>query len=191
MAVPLSRTMDNLLGACWWQKAEERLPRQWQPASDQACEQCRGSVPVTVVQASRSAPPYVGCKRRRGAKKRLSSRVMPARVGNACISGTPTQRNTRWWATGKLGADQHQRWRCQACGMTFSCRRGTVRYYLKSELSQVALALWFLAEGVDISVLVRCTGRHEATLTRWLARSGRQSARWHNLLFADLSLALL
>jgi IS1 family transposase len=92
---------------------------------------------------------------------------------------------------GKLGRDQHQRWRCQACGTTFSCRRGTLLYYLKSEPSQVALALWFLAEGVDVSVLVRYTGRREATLTRWLTRSSQQSARWHNRLFQGLTLALL
>jgi hypothetical protein len=44
---------------------------------------------------------------------------------------------------------------------------------------------------VDISVLVRYTGRREATLTRWLERSAQQSARWHNWLFAGLSLALV
>ena len=84
-----------------------------------------------------------------------------------------------------------QRWRCQVCRTTFSCRRGTVLYYLKSDPGQVELVLWFLAEGVDVSVLVRYTGRSKATVTRWLERSGQQSARWHSVLFQGLSLALV
>ncbi|MHB8753330.1 MAG: hypothetical protein ACYDBJ_29615 [Aggregatilineales bacterium] len=93
---------------------------------------------------------------------------------------------------GKIGKDKHiQRWRCQACRTTFSCRRGTPLYYLKSNPAQVEMVLWFLAEGVDVSVLVRYTGRHEATVSRWLARAGSQSASWHRVLFQGLSLALV
>ena len=51
--------------------------------------------------------------------------------------------------------------------------------------------LWFLAEGVDLSVLVRYTGRHEATVSRWLERAGGQSAGWHSVLFQGLKLALV
>jgi transposase-like protein/IS1 family transposase len=175
----------------WWQTTEEGLPRQWHPACEQACAQCRSGVHVTFVRTARNVPPYAGCKSKRGAKKRLSSEgyACPCR---ACVYfGNTHAAEHALVGYGKLGADQHQRWRCQACGTTFSCRRGTLLYYLKSDPSQVELVLWFLAEGVDISVLVRYTGRREATLTRWLERSGQQSARWHNLLFAGLSLALV
>jgi transposase-like protein/IS1 family transposase len=93
---------------------------------------------------------------------------------------------------GKIGkAKAIQRWRCQACGTTFSCRRGTPLYYLKSDPAQINMVLWFLTEGVDISVLVRYTGRSEATVARWLARAGQQSERWHQVLFVGLSLALV
>src|SRR5262249_27383176 len=91
---------------------------------------------------------------------------------------------------GTIGKGQDiQRWRCQVCQMTYSCRRGTPLYYLKSAPAQVDRGLWFLAEGVDVSVMVRYTGRSEAPVTRWLERSGQQSARWHRVLFQGLSVA--
>jgi hypothetical protein len=64
-------------------------------------------------------------------------------------------------------------------------------YYLKSAPSEVELVLWFSAEGVDHSVLVRYTGRSEATLARWLERAGQQSQGWHHVLFHELTLALV
>lgn len=173
----------------WWQTRAEGLARRWHPAC--ACEQCRDGLHVTVVQASRSVLPYAGCKSRRGAKKRLSSEGYACPCRECVYFGNTNAADHAPVGYGRLGADQHQRWCCQACGTTFSCRRGTPLYYLKSEPLQVELALWFLAEGVDISVLVRNTGRHEATLTRWLERSGQQSTRWQNLLFVGLSLALV
>jgi transposase-like protein len=42
-----------------------------------------------------------------------------------------------------------QRLKCQACGQVFTSRWGTPLYYLKSDVKQVELVLWFLAEGVD------------------------------------------
>jgi hypothetical protein len=135
----------------WWLKAAERLPRQWHPACDQACEQCRSSVHVTLVQATKNVPPYASSKSRRGAKKRLSSEGYACPCRECVYFGNNHAAEHALVGYGKLGADQHQRWRCQACGSTFSCRRGTLLYYLKSEPSQVELALWFLAEGADFS----------------------------------------
>jgi hypothetical protein len=48
-----------------------------------------------------------------------------------------------------------------------------------------------LAEGVDISVLVRFTGHVDATVTRWLLRAGRHGERLHEVLFVDLQLAYI
>jgi IS1 family transposase len=45
-----------------------------------------------------------------------------------------------------------------------------------------------LAEGCDISVLVRCSKHCEATLTRWLERAGKHSSRLHDRFFRDLVL---
>jgi len=175
----------------WWQKTGERLPRRWHPHSDEACPQCQSGVHITLVHAHRDVVPYASLKNKRGAKKRLSTEGFACPCRECAYFGNTHAAEHALVGYGKLGRDQHQRWHCQACGTTFSCRRGTPLYYLKSEPSQVALALWFLAEGVDVSVLVRYTGRREATITRWLTRSSQQSTRWHNWLFQGLSLALV
>lgn len=48
-----------------------------------------------------------------------------------------------------------------------------------------------LAEGCDISVLVRCSGHCEATITRWLERTGQHSVLFHNRFFHHLLLKLV
>jgi transposase-like protein len=53
------------------------------------------------------------------------------------------------------------------------------------------MCLWLLAEGMDISVLVRFTGHVDATLSRWLTRAGLHSENLHTLLFVQLNLAYL
>ncbi len=64
-------------------------------------------------------------------------------------------------------------------------------YYVKTAAGQVKEVLWYLAEGIDVSVLARRTGRKEETLTQWLNRMGEHSARWHDELFRDLDLGLV
>jgi IS1 family transposase len=53
------------------------------------------------------------------------------------------------------------------------------------------MVLWFGAEGVDRSVMIRFTGHADATLARWLDRMGSHSQRWHNRLFRDLTFVVL
>ncbi len=176
----------------WWQKTEVRLPRQWHPKSEQACPGCRAGVRVTVGRAKADVTPYSRFKKKRGARKRLSSEGYACPCRACRYFGITNEAVHALVGYGKIGKHKHiQRWRCQACGTTFSCRRGTLLYYLKSDPAQVDLVLWFLAEGVDISVMVRYTGRHEATVTRWLERAGQQSVRWHQVLFQGLNLALV
>jgi len=144
------------------------------------------------MRAQGDVPAYASRKSKRGAKKHLHTEGYACPCRECLYFGNTHEGVHALVGYGKLGKDNPiQRWRCQACGTTFSCRRGTILYYLKSAPKQVELVLWFLAEGVDVSVLVRYTGRSEATLTRWLERSAHQSARWHTLLFQGLSLALV
>jgi hypothetical protein len=84
-----------------------------------------------------------------------------------------------------------QRLKCQACAKVFTSRINTPLYYLKTDPKEVEFALWFLAEGVDVSVLVRYTGHSDATLARWLERMGSHSQGWHNLVFRNLVLKLV
>jgi hypothetical protein len=53
---------------------------------------------------------------------------------------------------------------CQACGKTFSARKGTPLYYLKTQSKQVEMVLWFLAEGLDRAVMIRFTGHSDPHL---------------------------
>ena len=53
------------------------------------------------------------------------------------------------------------------------------------------MVLWFLVEGVDLSVMVRYTGHSDATLARWLNRMGEHSAGLHHVFFRNLVIALV
>jgi len=72
-----------------------------------------------------------------------------------------------------------RRLRCQACRKTFTVRKGTPLYYLKTDPRQVEMVLWFLAEGLDQAVMIRFTGHSEASIARWLSRAGAHSQVWH------------
>jgi len=176
----------------WWEKRQTRRARRWRPKSEEACPQCRAGVEIRVAKRATAVEPYSQGKKKQGRPKALSS------AGYACPC-----RSCRYFGVtdatvhalvGYGKSDQQhtiQRWRCQACKTTFSCRRGTPLYYLKSAPSQIELVLWFLAEGVDRSVLVRYTGRCDATLARWLERAGRHSQTWHSVVFQCLTVALV
>jgi transposase-like protein len=71
-----------------------------------------------------------------------------------------------------------QTFRCQACGATFSARRDTPLYQLKTPAGRVGQVLTALAEGLDGVAAMRVFGHDHATITRWLARAGHHSARW-------------
>ena len=61
--------------------------------------------------------------------------------------------------------------KCQCGQISVSTRRNTPFYHLKTHPDRVKMCLWLLAEGMDISVLVRFTGHVDATLSRWLMGS--------------------
>jgi len=75
--------------------------------------------------------------------------------------------------------------------MRFACRLDTPFSRLKTAEDHVVLDLMLLAEGCNISVLIRCSGHCEATIARWLDRMENQSSLLRNLIFRDLILALV
>jgi IS1 family transposase len=81
-----------------------------------------------------------------------------------------------------------QTFRCQACQTTFSARRNTPLYRLKTASYRVAEVLTALAEGLDVAAAVRVFGHRPATITRWLARAGEHSATLHERVFHHLQL---
>ena len=76
---------------------------------------------------------------------------------------------------------------CDACEHKFTVRRDTVLYRLKTPSAEVAEALTYLAEGVDVSVLERTTGKGESTLRTWLTRAGLHAAKLHDHFFQRLT----
>jgi IS1 family transposase len=84
-----------------------------------------------------------------------------------------------------------QTFRCQACRTTFSARRHTPLYRLKTPSHQVAVVLSALAEGLDASAAERVFGYRQATITRWLTRAGKHAELFHERCFRHLYLPYL
>jgi IS1 family transposase len=128
-------------------------------------------------------------KSRRGAPKRVNTE------GFAC----PNQQCPYYEITdaqihalvgdGKHGrAEKIQTFRCQACRTTFTARRNTPLYRLKTPSHQVAVVLSALAEGLDPSAAERVFGFRQATITSWLSRAGVHAQSLHERFFCHLHL---
>jgi hypothetical protein len=81
-----------------------------------------------------------------------------------------------------------QTFRCQACYSTFSARRNTPLYRLRTSSHQVAVVLSALAEGFDPSAAERVFGFRQATITTWLSRAGEHAHTLHERFFFHLQL---
>ncbi len=90
---------------------------------------------------------------------------------------------------GKHGhAERIQTFRCQACRTTFTARRNTPLYRLKTPSHQIAMVLSALAEGLDPSAAERVFGFRQATITTWLSRAGEHAQTLHERFFYHLQL---
>jgi len=76
-------------------------------------------------------------------------------------------------------AEQIQTFRCQACHSTFTARRPTPLYRLKTPSRQVAVVLTARACGLDPSAAERVFGYRQATITTWLIRAGEHAQTLH------------
>ena len=133
--------------------------------------------------------PWREGKSRRGAPKRIDTQ------GYACPNppcryfGITEVHLHALVGDGKHGrAEPIQTFRCQACRTTFSARRNTPLYRLKTPSQQVAVVLSALAEGLDLSAAERVFGFRQATMTRWLTRAGGHAHTLHEHIFCHLHL---
>jgi transposase-like protein len=93
---------------------------------------------------------------------------------------------------GKHGqAERIQTFRGPACRTTFSTRRHTPLYRLKTPSHQIGMVLTALAEGLDPSAAERIFGYRQATIITWLARAGEHAQILHERSFFHLHLAHL
>jgi transposase-like protein/IS1 family transposase len=162
--------------------------RRWKPASPHDCEMCCNQVSLQVIQP-RDVVPYHQTKSSRGRKKSVKTHGFACPNPNCdyCVIVDAS-------VHALVGYGHHNhipRFKCQACGKVFTSRIGTPLYYLKTAPERVEMVLWFVAEGVDMSVMIRFTGHADATIARWLNRMGDHAQGWHNRLFRNLVFAVL
>src|SRR5215831_14316340 len=77
---------------------------------------------------------------------------------------------------GNIGihSQKEQRFLCHACDKTFSARKGTVFYRLRTSAETVVIVVTLLAHGCPLQAIVAALGFDERTVAAWWARSGRQ-----------------
>jgi IS1 family transposase len=168
------------------------VQRLLKPRTPDACLACRQllatSTPTTSLRPA--VTPWREVKSRRGAPKRIDT------AGFACPNrACAYYRITDAQVHALVGDGTHgrceriQTLRCQACGATFSSRRDTPLYQLKTASQRVGEVLTALAEGLDVAAAVRVFGHRHATIMTWLTRAGQHSATLHDRVFRNLHLA--
>jgi IS1 family transposase len=175
------------------------------PRSPKDCPDCQSGVKLAVLKPKTDVIQYAQRKSTRGRTKQLKTQ------GHACPNpkcdyfGVIDQLLHAVVGDGKRGVDKNiQYWKCQwwrhaVANTRFTSRLHTPLYRMKTDEGQsfprfigdIVLVLMLLAEGCDISVLVRCSRHCEATITRWLERTGKHSSVLHDCIFRDLLLVLV
>ena len=105
-------------------------------------------------------------KSRRGAPKRIDTEGFACPNQQCSYFGINDARVHALVGDGKHGCTERmQTFRCQACRSTFTSRRNTPLYRLKTPSHQIAMVLSALAEGLDSSEALRVFGFRQATIT--------------------------
>jgi len=162
-----------------------RLLKPRTPLDCPICRLCSSAVrPVPA-----PVRPWREVKSRRGAPKRVNTEGFACPNQQCAYCGITDADIHALVGDGTHGrAEQIQTFRCQACHSTFSARRNTPLYRLKTPSHQVAMVLSALAEGLDPSAAERVFGFRQATITRWLTRAGKHAELFHERCFRNLHL---
>lgn len=83
---------------------------------------------------------------------------------------------------GNIGIHSHKegRYICHVCGDTFSARKGTAYYRLRTNAEVVTQVVTLLALGCPLQAIVVAFGLDERTVAKWQARAGRQCEQVHH-----------
>ena len=191
---PLSGTA---LASCWLplQTSSSRggaihssVHRLLKPRTPDDCPVCRLASPA-VEPASVPVRPWREVKSRRGAPKRIPTDGFACPNHRCVYFGITDASIHALVGDGKHGqAERIQTFRCQACRSTFSARRDTPLYRLKTSSQQIAVVLSALAEGLDRSAAQRVFGYRQATISTWLTRAGKHAQTLHERSFCSLRL---
>jgi transposase-like protein len=133
--------------------------------------------------------PWREVKSRRGAPKRVNTGGFACPNPKCPYFGITDDQIHALVGDGKHGqAERIQTFRGPACRTTFTARRHTPLYRLKTPSQQVAVVLTALAEGLDPSAAERVFGYRQATITTWLLRAGEHAQTLHKHYFCHLQL---
>src|SRR5436189_219626 len=78
-----------------------------------------------------------------------------------------------------IHARKEQRFICHECQKTFSARKGTVFYRLRTSAETVVIVVTLLAHGCPLQAIVAAFGFDERIIAAWWARSGRHGQAVH------------
>ena len=78
-----------------------------------------------------------------------------------------------------IHSQAEQRCYCQVCDKTFSVKKGTIFYRLKTDPVQVMLVITLLAYGCPIQAIVAAFGFDERTVKKWWQRAGAHCQQVH------------
>lgn len=96
-------------------------------------------------------------------------------------------------ASGRIGVHSHseRRYKCHACGGTFSERVNTPLYGLKQPVGLVVIVLTLLAYGCPVVAIVKAMGLDERTVRLWLERAGEHGQAIHETVLSRGDLPLV
>jgi transposase-like protein len=138
-----------------WKQARmaARRPRKWKAKTPADCPACRSGVRLSIRPIRRDAQPWREQKSRQGRKKRIRTQGHACPNPACCYFGVTDEQVHAVVGNGKRGKYAHiQALKCQCCRTSFSSRRNTPLYHLKTHTDRIGICLWLLAEGVDVSV---------------------------------------
>jgi transposase-like protein len=165
--------------------------RLLKPRSPRDCPACRLSCTLSsgVEPVPPPVRPWSEVKSRRGAPKRVNTEGFACPNHKCPYAGITDADIHALVGDGTHGlAERIQTFRCQACHTTFSARRDTPLYRLKTPSHQIAVVLTALAEGLDPSAAERVFGYRQATIITWLSRAGEHAQALHKHYFCNLQL---
>ncbi len=167
------------------------LRRLLKPRCPDDCPACRLGSPPSSGAGPAPVPvrPWPEVKSRRGAPKRIDTQGFACPNHLCPYCGITDAHIHALVGDGKHGRlERIQTFRCQACQTTFTSRRHTPLFRLKTSSQQVAVVLSALAEGLDPSAAERVFGYRQATITTWLSRAGEHAQILHQHAFWTLQL---
>jgi hypothetical protein len=182
-------SLVRLCFLCWFHHCPAQLAaaarsspvqRLHKPRSPRDCPACRLcctlSLGVGPAPASPPVRPWREVKSRRGAPKRVNTESFACPNQQCPYSGITDAHIHALVGDGKHGhAEQIQTFRGPACHTTFTARRHTPLYRLKTPSHQIGMVLSARASGLDASAAERVFCYRQATITslsvsRWRAR---------------------